>query len=341
MSRYLLRRTGQAIVVFVAVTLVTFVVFFVIPTRVPSSVEGRQTRYEDVARKMHQMGLDRPVAVQYGLYLKHLFQGQLGSSYTSHRSVSSIVLRSAPVTASVIVGGLLIWLVIGLTVGVLSAIRPRSLLDRFAMVGVLIGISAHPIWIGLVLGYLLGFKAHMFPMNGYCDFFMPARRATCGGPAEWAYHLVLPCLTLAVFFAAMYVRMIRASVLEVLDEDYVRTARAKGASEWQVLRRHVLRNALLPVVTMLGMDIGLCLSGAAFVEVVFGLPGMGHVAFEHLGFIRSVDTGSYTPLDLPVTAGIVVVMTIVVIVFNLIADLLYGWIDPRVDVPGADSAVPA
>lgn len=323
-----------------AVTLVTFLVFFVIPTWTPTAIEGRVVRSQDIARTERQLGLDRPVLVQYGIFMKHLAEGSLGRSFVSKRSVSSIVLKAAPVTASVIAGGILIWMTIGLSVGILSALRPRSLLDRVAMVGVLVGISAHPIWLGFILAYLLGFKAHLFPVTGYCDFFSPAAHATCGGPAEWAYHLVLPCFTLAVFFAAMYVRMIRASMLEVLDEDYVRAARAKGAPERQVIVRHVLRNALLPVVTMLGMDVGLSLGSAAFVEVVFGLPGLGHVAFEHLGFLRSVDTGAYTPLDLPVTAGIVVVLTGVIIVFNLLADLVYGWVDPRIDVTGRERPVP-
>jgi peptide/nickel transport system permease protein len=338
MWAYLVRRVAWAAVVFVAVTLVTFVVFYVIPTNGPQSVQGRQTRTRDVARTEQQLGLERPLAVRYAGFLRDLARGSLGRSYTQRRSVDDIVLRAAPVTASVILGGILIWLAVGLVVGILSALRPRSLLDRVSMVGVLVGVSAHPIWLGFLLAWLLGAKAHVFPVTGYCDFFDPALHARCGGPAEWAYHLVLPCVTLAVFFAAMYVRMIRASVLDVLEADYVRTARAKGASETRVIVRHVLRNALLPLVTMLGMDVGLSLGGAAFVEVVFGLPGLGHVAFEHLGFVRSVDTASYSPVDLPVTAGIVVVLTTVIIVTNLLADLLYSWVDPRVAVAGA--AVP-
>ncbi len=334
MWTYLLRRLAWAGVVFVAVTLVTFVIFYVIPSSGPQSVQGRQTRTRDVARTARDLGLDRPLVVQYADFLRRLAQGSLGRSYTQRRSVDEIVLRAAPVTASVIVGGVVIWLAIGLSVGILSALRPRSLLDRAAMVAVLIGISVHPIWLGFLLAWLLGAKAHVFPVGGYCDFFHPDAHARCGGPAEWAWHLVLPCLTLAVFFAAMYVRMIRASVLDVLDEDYVRTARAKGASERRVVVRHVLRNALLPLVSMVGMDVGLALGAAAFVEVVFGLPGLGHVAFEHLGFIRSVDTGSYVPVDLPVTAGIVVVLTSTIIVTNLLADLVYCWADPRIGLRG-------
>ncbi|HET8607409.1 MAG TPA: ABC transporter permease [Gaiellaceae bacterium] len=340
MAAYLVRRVAWAWVVFLAVTLVTFVVFFVVPNGPPGAVQGHYTSQRLARELAHTAGTDRPVLVQYVGYLRGLVDGSLGRSWLSRRPVDDVVLKAAPVTASLVLGGVLIWLAIGLSVGVLSAVRQHSLLDRTTMIAVLVGISAHPIWIGFVLLYLLSTRAHLFPGGGYCDFFSPPAHATCGGPAEWAWHLALPCLTLAVFYAAMYVRMVRANVLEVLDEDYVRTARAKGASDLHVLVRHVLRNALLPVVTMLGMDVGLSLGAASFIEVVFGLPGLGRVAFEHLGFIRSLDTNTYTPPDLPVTAGIVVVMTVAIIVFNLVADLLYGWIDPRIDVRGRESAIP-
>jgi peptide/nickel transport system permease protein len=333
MWAYLLRRTAWALAVFVAVTLGTYITFFVVAERTPQSVQGRGTLIRGVDRDRRLRELNQPVVVQYAHYLRHLAQGSLGQSDSTRRSVNELVLRAVPVTASLIVGAMLIWTTIALVVGIHSAMRPRSLIDRVAMVGVLIGVSAHPVWIGLVLGYLLGYKAHLFPVTGYCDFFHPPP-GRCGGPVQWAWHLLLPCLTLAVFFAAMYVRMVRANVLEALHEDWVRTARAKGASEWYVVRRHVLKASLLPVVTMLGMDVGLAIGSAAFVEVVFGLPGVGRVAVEHLSLIRTVDTGNYAPLDLPVIAGVVVVVTGVIIVGNLIADLLYSWLDPRIDPSG-------
>jgi peptide/nickel transport system permease protein len=185
------------------------------------------------------------------------------------------------------------------------------------MVFVLVGISAHPVWIGLIFAYFFGYKLDLFPITGYCDFISPS--TDCGGPIQWAYHLVLPWITFAILFAALYVRMIRANVMEAMNEDYVRTARAKGAPEWLVMRSHVLRNALLPVVTMLGMDIGLAMGGAIFTETVYGLPGLGKQVFE------SIDR-----VDLPVIQGIVVFATVCIITFNLIVDLLYAWIDPRI-----------
>jgi peptide/nickel transport system permease protein len=185
------------------------------------------------------------------------------------------------------------------------------------MIFVLIGISAHPVWIGLILAYLVGFKLGWTPITGYCDFFNPS--TDCGGPVAWAHHMILPWITFAILFAALYVRMIRANVMETSSEDYVRTARAKGAPEWLVIRSHILRNAMLPVVTMLGMDIGAALGGAIFTENVFSLPGLGQTGLD------SIQT-----FDLPVTQGIIVFATLAIIVFNLIVDLLYAVIDPRI-----------
>ena len=187
------------------------------------------------------------------------------------------------------------------------------------MTFVLIGVSAHPIWIGLIFSYFFGYKWHITPISGYCDFINPSEGAECGGPVQWAYHMILPWATFAILFAALYVRMIRANVMEALNEDYVRTARAKGANEGRVVRVHVLRNAMLPVVTMLGMDIGLALGGAVFTETIYSLPGLGRTAVQALN-----------SLDLPTVEGIVVFSTLAIIVFNLVVDLLYAWIDPRI-----------
>jgi peptide/nickel transport system permease protein len=211
---------------------------------------------------------------------------------------------------------------IGLFVGILSALRPRSLLDRAGMVFVLVGVSAHPVWIGLIFSYFFGYKLRNFPIHtpiaGYAPILNPAPGQP-GGVVQWAYHLILPWCTFAILFAALYARMIRANVMETLNEDFVRTARAKGAPEGRVMRSHVLRNALLPVVTMLGMDIGLALGGAIFTEQVYTLPGLGRTA------ILAIQ--SY---DLTVVQGVVIFATLSIIIFNLIVDLLYAWIDPRI-----------
>ena len=256
--------------------------------------------------------------MQYAKFLDRLVIHQnLGFSFANRQSVNSIVGNAAPVTASIIFGGVVVWMLIALPIGILSALRPRSPLDRASMTFVLIGISAHPIWIGLILSYLLGFRLHLFPIEGYCDFVNPA--TDCGGPIQWAYHLCLPWLTFALLNAALYARMIRANVLDTMNEDYVRTARSKGAPEWLVLRSHVLRNALLPVVTMLGMDIGVAFGGAVFTETVYSLPGLGKTAIAGLNFN-----------DVPTVEGVIVFATLAIIVFNLLVDLLYAWIDPRI-----------
>ena len=187
------------------------------------------------------------------------------------------------------------------------------------MVFVLIGISAHPVWIGLILAYLFGYVLGWTPISGYCDFVNPSLGAQCGGPIEWGYHLILPWATFALLFSALYVRLIRANVIETMSEDYVRTARAKGASSGRVMRSHILRNSMLPVVTILGMDIALALGGAIFTESIFGLPGLG----------RSVIV-AYEATDLPVIVGVVVFATVVIIIFNLIVDCLYALVDPRI-----------
>jgi peptide/nickel transport system permease protein len=268
-----------------------------------------------------RFALDKPIPIQYYRFLKRIVvERSLGTSIFTGQNVNDAIKQAAPVTASLVFGGAVLWMLIGLTVGVFSALKPRSLLDRIAMVFVLIGVSAHPVWIGLIFSYFFGFKWGITPIANYSNFFgAPAGSGLPGGPWQWFYHMILPWCTFAILFAALYVRMIRANVMETLNEDYVRTARAKGAPERQVLFKHVLRNALLPVVTMLGMDIGLALGGAIFTETVYQLPGLGRTV------IIAINNN-----DLAVVQGIVVFSTLAIIFFNLIVDLLYAWIDPRI-----------
>jgi peptide/nickel transport system permease protein len=318
MFRYLVRRLLWAAVLFLVVTVVTYVIFFLIPVDPAKQACGQRASQQCIENAKEHLGLDQPVYVQYGKFLGRLVvHFDLGRSFANRQDVNEIVLEAAPTTASLVFGAVIVWMMIAIPIGILSALRPRSVLDRVAMVGVLIGISAHPVWIGLILSYFVGYKLGWTPITGYCDFFNPA--TACGGPIEWAHSLILPWITLAILYAALYVRMIRANVMEALTEEYVRTARAKGAPEWLVMRSHVLRNAMLPVVTMLGMDIGLVLGGAIFTETVFSLPGLGRTALQ-----------AVTQFDLPTVQGIVVFGTLAIIVFNLAVDLLYAVIDPRI-----------
>jgi peptide/nickel transport system permease protein len=318
MFRYLVRRILWAVVLFVAVTMVSFVIFFIVPVEPARLIAGPQAPPDAVERAKKAYHLDDPVWKQYLRFMKTLVvDGSLGKSLATRQRVNDVVRAAAPVTISLVIGGAILWMLVAVPIGILSALKPRSLLDRAAMVFVLVGISAHPVWIGLILSYFVGYKLQLTPLGGYCDLINPS--TDCGGPIDWFHSMILPWITFMLLFSALYVRMIRANVLETLNEDYVRTARAKGAPESQVMRSHVLRNALLPVVTMLGMDIGLALGGAIFTETVFGLPGLGKVAVEAL-----------TGFDLPIVMGITVFATLAIIVFNLAVDLLYAVIDPRI-----------
>jgi peptide/nickel transport system permease protein len=316
MLAYIVRRVLWAGVLFLAITAVTYILFFVLPVQRQQTVRRTEFAATDVRQDLNIHGA---VYSEYAKFLSHTVHGDLGRSFVNRERVTRIIADAAPVTVWLVLGGAFLWLLVAIPVGIFSALRPHSLLDRMTMTGVLIGISAHPIWIGLMLSYFLGYRLHATPIGGYCDLINPA--TGCGGPAQWAYHMILPWVTFTILFAALYVRMVRANVLETLDADYVMTARAKGASPWRVLRSHVLRNALMPIVTMLGMDIGVAFGGAVFVETVFGLPGLGQTAV--LSLRRQ---------DLPTIMGIVVWSTLAILTFNLIVDLLYAAIDPRVRV---------
>lgn len=313
---YIVRRLLLSVVLLLAVVAVTYITFFVIPTERSRSVTRNELSASDIRTAI---GVHGPVYQEYAQYVWKLAHGSLGHSYRGRVPVSTIIVNAAPITASLVLGGAVMWLLIAFPVGVLSALRPRSVFDRAAMILVLAGISVHPLWLGLVLSYVLGYRAHLFPLGGYCDVFNPPPGAYCGGPVQWAYHLFLPWLTFATLYGALYVRMVRATVAETLHEDYVRTARAKGAPEWRVIRSHVLRNALLPILTMTGMDVGIALGGTIFVENVFGLGGLGQT------MIRAVQT-----YDLPIILGVIIVTTVAIVTLNLLVDVIYALIDPRV-----------
>jgi peptide/nickel transport system permease protein len=322
MFRYLVRRVLWALLLFIVITFVTFVIFFMGPQD-PARAQcgGDQASRACLLLATEKLGLDKPLYVQYGKFLDRLIiHRSLGQSYATGQSINQTIKDAAPVTASLVFGGVVLWMLIGLMVGVYSALKPRSLLDRSAMIFVLIGVSAHPVWIGLIFEYFFGVKWKVTPIANYANFFgAPSDSGLPGGPWQWFYHLILPWCTFAILFAALYVRMIRANVMETLNEDFVRTARAKGAPERRVLVSHVLRNAMLPVVTMLGMDIGVGLGGAIFTETVYQLPGLG----------RTLVT-AVTNNDFATVQGVVVFATIAILFFNLVVDVLYAWIDPRI-----------
>jgi peptide/nickel transport system permease protein len=317
---FLIRRIFWAIFLFLVATMVTYLIFFVIPSNPAQLSGGHGATPQILAHIKHELHLDLPIYQQYWLFLWNMIRhGSLGRSFVNGVPVDTYLRQDAPVTASLVFGGALFWLALSIPVGILSALRPRSILDRSAMTFVLIGISAPPVWIGLIFAYVFGFKLSWTPIADYCDLLPNHQVGVCSGPGQWAYHMILPWLTFMLLFTALYVRLIRAGVIETMSEDYVRTARAKGASPARVLFKHVLRNSMLPVVTILGMDIGLALGGAVFTETVFNLHGLGQE------LILSADQ-----LNLPVIVGVVVFATVAVIVFNFLVDVAYAWLDPRI-----------
>src|SRR6266576_592372 len=276
MTGFIVRRLVWAFLLAAVITLFTFIIFFVIPTDTRSTLSGRGAADPTLAGQFHLR--DKPVTTQYVSFLGHVVRhGDLGRSIRSGVPVRDAIARALPVTASLVFGGLIFWLLIAFPIGILSALRPRSLLDKGLM---------------------------MLVLTGYCNFF--GKATFCGGPTQWTYHMLLPWFTFACLFAALYARMIRASMIEAMDSDYVRTAQAKGAGTVQVVRHHVLRNAMLPVVSMVGMDLGLAFGGALFIEVAYGLPGMGKLL-----------VGGRAGGDLPVIMGVVLVGSFAVSIANL------------------------
>lgn len=322
---YLIRRLSWAVVLFLIVTLYTYVLFFILPGNNQTVRRGFRQAQTPSTLRDNTLGVENQSLVrEYGSFVWAIAHLDLGTSRVTREPVASVIGRAAPVTMSLVLGGAVVWLLLAFPIGILSALRPRSLLDRAGMVFVLIGVSAHPLWIGLILSYIFGFQLAATPIAGYCSMFTPTE--TCGGPVQWAYHLLLPWFAFGFVFAAIYARMIRANVIETFDSEHVRTARAVGMGEWRILKTQVLRNALLPIVTMVGMDVGIAFSGAIFVERAFNLPGIGPLLF-----------GALQRRDLPVILGIVVLVTTAILVFNLIVDLLYPLLDPRVRHTGMSS----
>ena len=312
MTQYLIRRTFWAFFLFVVATIITYLIFFVVPADPATLAAGKATKPEIVNHIRHVMHLDLPIYQQYWLFVWNLVRhGNFGYSFVNGLPVRSMLKQEIPVTASIVLGGVIVYLAIAIPTGVISALRPRSIL--------LVGISAPSVWIGLILLYLVGFKLGWTPIGDYCNLIPSHQIGVCSGPGQWAYHLILPWITLALGSAALYTRLIRANVMETMSEDYVRTAYAKGASPARVLIQHVLRNSMLQVVTILGMDLGLLLGGVVFIEIVFGMPGLGQQLV--LAAPR---------FDLPVIVGIVLFATLSVIVFNFLVDVLYAWLDPRI-----------
>src|ERR1700689_778741 len=317
MTRYIVRRLLWGALLLVLVSALTFLLFRVLPTGEPARLRaGRNASPRVIAAIRVDLGLNSSLPEQFWLYMKGIFlHFDLGYSYYSSESVRSLIADRLPATISLTLGAAAIWLAAGLAGGIVSAVRRRSKLDRAAMGTALVLISAPEYWLGLIVLYL--FAADIGRLR-----ILPGAGSYVGltsDPGKWLTSLILPWLVLAATNAAVYARLIRGSLIEVMGEDYIRTARAKGLSERRVVLRHGLRSAINPVMTILGLDIGVLLGGAVLVETVFEIPGIGRLNYDAI-----------THSDFPIVQGTVLVAALFIIVANIVVDVAYAYMDPRV-----------
>jgi peptide/nickel transport system permease protein len=331
---YIIRRLIGALVMLAIVSMVTFAIFFIVPLIAGGSAENLASRYvgrtanaEEITQAAERLGFTDPLPVQYGRWVKAIFVGAdydygpgvercpapcFGYSFLDHTPVLPEMLGRLPVTLSLALGAAIIWVVMGVSVGVLSALRRGTIFDRAAMGIALGGVSMPIFFTGYVALFIFSYTLHWTaPGASYTPFSQ--------NPASWAYDLLVPWFTLAFLFAAAYARLTRAGMLETMNEDYVRTARAKGLPERTVVAKHGLRAALTPIVTIFGLDLGLLLGGAVLTETVYSLPGLGKYAIDAINHS-----------DLPKVMGVTMLAAFFVVIANLVVDLLYAVVDPRV-----------
>jgi peptide/nickel transport system permease protein len=313
MATFVARRTLGAVIVLFVVSIITFAIFIIVPGGDPAErMAGKNATDENIANIRETWGFDRPVYVQYGKMMEKVFDGSL-ISYTTQQDVLEEIKRGLPATFSLAIGAAIIWLFFGILVGVISAVTAGRWSDRAITIFALIGISMPVFWLGILARYYLGPEnLGLFPDGGYVPLTQ--------NPLEWAYHLILPWFVLAVLFIGFYGRVLRSNMLDSINEDYVRTARAKGISPRSVLRRHVLRNSLIPIVTLFALDFAAVLGGGAILtETVFDLNGVGQFA------ARSVRN-----LDLPPIMAVTLFGAFFIVTFNALVDFFYAYLDPRI-----------
>jgi peptide/nickel transport system permease protein len=318
MGRYIIRRLLWVVFLLLVVSAVTFLIFYALPSGDPAALRaGRSPTPEHLVEIRKTLGLDKPIYEQYWLFIKAIvLHFDFGYSYTNSQPVRTEMLERLPATASLTIGAVVVWLLIGLPVGVISAVRSRSFTDRATMGVTLLAISAPVYWLGLMGLFFfsedIGRVAHIFPGAGsYVPFSQD--------PVQWFGSLLLPWLVLAASFAAFYARLLRSNLIDTMSQDYIRTARAKGLSERAVIWRHAVRAAITPIITILGLDIGILLGGSILTETVFNIPGIGRYAYE--GIINS---------DLPVIQGTVLFGAFFIVMASLVVDIVYALLDPRV-----------
>ena len=305
------------VVLLFLVSFLTFIIFYTLPSADPAQLRaGRQPNPELVEQIRENLGLNDPWYQQYYNYMKDLvLHFDLGYSYQNNDSVKDQIFDRLPASISLAIGAAVIWLLLGIAIGVISAVRSRSVLDRALMGVALVAISAPVYWLGLVALYLFSKDIGQFPLFMGAGSYVPFSE----DPWLWFGSLIMPWFVLAAAFAAFYARLVRGSMIEVMSEDYIRTARAKGLGERRVIYRHGLRSAITPVVTAAGLDIGILLGGTILVETVFNIPGVGRLAYD-----------SIQNADLPMIQGTVLLGAFFIIMANLVVDMLYAYLDPRV-----------
>ncbi len=303
MVRYLAERVVQAALILLGISFVTFALLYLLPADPVRQIAGRSATAQTVESIRQQLGLDQPFLVQYWRYLTGLLQGDLGRSYLQRAEVSTLIAARLPATLQLMAAGIVVELILGLTMGIVAALRRGRASDKVLMVTSFAAVSAPQFVVGLLLLYVFAVQLGWFPIGGY---------------GTW-WHLVLPAVTLGILGAGWYSRMMRSSMIEVLRQDYIRTARAKGLAAPVILFRHAVPNAILPIVAMIGIDIGIFMSGLVVVESVFGWPGIGQLAWQAIQRV-----------DIPIIMGVTLVSAAAIVVGNLLADIIAPFIDPRI-----------
>ena len=303
MAAYLVRRLLQTALILLGVSVITFALLYLLPADPVRQIAGRSATPETVENIRRQLGLDQPFIVQYWRYLSGLVQGDLGRSYLQRSEVSTLIAARLPASLLLMVGAIGCELLLGLTMGIVAAVRRGSVADQTMMVASFVGVSAPQFVVGLLLLYFFSVRLGWFPIGGY---------------GTWQ-HMVLPSVALGILGAGWYSPMMRSSMIDVLRQDYVRTARAKGLARGTILFRHALPNAVLPIIAMIGIDIGLFMSGIVVIESVFGWPGIGQLAWQAIQRI-----------DIPIIMGVTLVSACAIVIGNLLADLVTPFIDPRI-----------
>jgi peptide/nickel transport system permease protein len=317
MLTYILRRLGWSALLLVVVSALVFFIFYTLPSADPATLRAGRNPDPDLVRELNkQYGLDKPWYVQLFKYFRALIlHFDFGRSYQNNVEVRQEIFERMPATMSLAVGGAVVWLCAGIPIGILSAVKKGTLIERFSMGAALVAISAPVYWLGLVSTYLFSKDIGQFKIfNTTGNYVDPWDNL-----ATWASSLILPWMVLATAFAAVYARFMRSNLIEVMDEDYIRTARAKGLKERRVIFRHGVRSAITPIVTIFGLDLGILFGGAILTETVFNIPGIGRTAFDAI-----------QKADIPTVQGTVLIGAGAIIIFNLMVDIAYAFLDPRV-----------